>query len=61
MMILTALSDLKVAPHRWPAGDYEGVRERSVAGHRILYRIDDDLRRVRIMRIFGPYQDRSTL
>jgi plasmid stabilization system protein ParE len=61
LMILNALSDLKSAPHRWPVGDHAGVRERPVAGHRIYYRLDEDLRRVRVMRIFGPYQDRSTL
>jgi len=57
--ILAAIQDLKTSPGRWPPGDFPDVRERPVSGHRIFYRIDLEGRRVRIMRIFSPYQDRS--
>lgn len=57
--ILAAIQDLKTSPGRWPLGDFPDVRERPVAGHRIFYRLDLEGRRVRIMRIFSPYQDRA--
>jgi plasmid stabilization system protein ParE len=57
--ILAAIEDLKTSPGRWPPGDFPDVRERPVSGHRIFYRLDLAGRRVRMMRIFGPYQDRS--
>jgi plasmid stabilization system protein ParE len=57
--ILAAIQDLKTSPGRWPSGVFPGIRERPVAGHRIFYRLDPEGRRVRIMRIFSPYQDRA--
>ena len=56
--ILAAIQDLKTSPGRWPLGGFPDVRERPVADHRIFYRLDGEGRRVRIMRIFSPYQDR---
>jgi len=54
-----ALVELRLAPLRWPEGDSGGVRERPVEGHRIVYRIDEAARAVTILRVFGPFQDRS--
>lgn len=59
--ILAAIQDLKTSPHRWPSGEVPEVHERPVEGHRLFYRIDIEDRRVRIMRTFGPYQDRAGL
>jgi plasmid stabilization system protein ParE len=54
-----AILELRFAPDRWPAGQIEGVRERLVEGYVIAYQVDRSRRRVRVMRVFGPYQDRS--
>ena len=54
-----AVLDLGDAPLRWPVGDGAGVRERPVEGHRIFYRVDEAARVVTILRVFGPFQDRS--
>jgi plasmid stabilization system protein ParE len=54
-----ALVELRLAPRRWPVGDGAGVRERPVEGHRIFYRVDEAARVVTILRVFGPFQDRS--
>ncbi len=66
--IRAALRDLGRHPLRWPEGEHPGVRERSVDGYRILYRIvpahvgggaaGGD---VLVARVFGPGQDRSGL
>jgi len=57
--ITRAIVELQFTPFRWPKGDVAGVRERPVEGHRILYRIDDGNRTISIIRVFGPFQDRS--
>jgi plasmid stabilization system protein ParE len=53
-------------PYLWPAGDHPGVRELSVAGgYRVLYRVHPDTGSsatagdVRVLRVFGPRQDRG--
>ena len=58
--IVRALQDLKMHPDRWPIGDHE-FRERSAGGYRIIYRITDRDALVIVLRIFGPYQNRSDL
>ncbi|WEK38629.1 MAG: type II toxin-antitoxin system RelE/ParE family toxin [Candidatus Brevundimonas colombiensis] len=55
-----ALLDLKDAPLRWPVGDY-GMRERPVEGHCIFYQVDEAARRVAVIRVYGPFQDRLDL
>ena len=57
--VISAMLDLRTAPQRWPFGDITGVRERPVEGHRIFYRLYEDAEIVEILRVFGPYQDRS--
>lgn len=57
--LVRAIQDLRTAPTRWPTGDIDGVRERSIEGHRILYRVDETARHVTVLRVFGPFQDRS--
>lgn len=59
--VLQAVDDLRTGSGRWPFGNIVGVRERPVTGHRIYYRIDEERKRIRILRIFGPFQDRSRL
>jgi plasmid stabilization system protein ParE len=59
--IIDALLDLEQHPLRWPLGEHADFRERPVQGHRILYRVHQGSARVEIVRIFGPYQDRSSL
>ena len=54
-----ALVELRFSPHRWPIGDNADVRERPIEGHRIFYRVDDDTRTAVVLRVFGPFQDRS--
>lgn len=56
--IIRALKDLKAHPDRWPTGDHD-FRERTVAGYRITYRIESQDTVVVVLRIFGPYQNRS--
>jgi plasmid stabilization system protein ParE len=59
---------LRQSPCLWPAGDHPGVRELPCAGgYRALYRIIPDTGRdetagdVRVLRVFGPGQDRGTI
>lgn len=59
--ISRALAELQFSPERWPASRHESARERVVEGYLIVYRVDDDRRQVRILRVFGPYQDREEL
>ena len=56
-----ALTELQFRPDRWSVGDHPGVRQRVVQGHVIVYRIDETAMQVRIIRVFGPFQDRSAL
>lgn len=60
-LILEALLDLEIHPLRWPLSDHSGFRERPTQAHRVIYRILDDHDLVEVIRIFSPYQDRSTL
>jgi hypothetical protein len=55
-----ALLDLREAPLRWPLGDYD-VRERPIEGYRFFYVVDEDARRVTVIRLYGPFQDRADL
>ena len=55
-------------PCSHPAGEHPGARELPCdGGYRVLYRVNPDTGRnttagdVRVLRIFGPGQDRSTL
>ncbi|WP_295166211.1 type II toxin-antitoxin system RelE/ParE family toxin [uncultured Brevundimonas sp.] len=57
--ITRAIVELQFTPFRWPEGDVAGVRERPVEGHRILYRIDEVHDSISVLRVFGPFQDRS--
>ena len=59
---------LRRHPCLWPVGDHVGVRELpSAGGYRVLYRVYPDTGGnvtagdVRILRLFGPGQDRATL
>jgi len=58
-----AIRDLRQCADRWPVGDHAEVRERPTdGGYRLLYRIlAERPGTVLILRIFGPYQDRSNL
>jgi len=57
--ILKAIRDLKTSPHGWPTGPLCSHRERPVEGHRIFYRTLESEQRIKIFRVFGPYQNRS--
>ena len=59
--ISRALAELQFSPGRWPVSRHEGAKERVVDGYLIVYRIDGGRGQVRILRVFGPYQDRSDL
>jgi plasmid stabilization system protein ParE len=59
--ILRALLDLRHHPLRWATSEHIGVRKRSVEGHVLLYQISRDGEHVTVLRIFGPYQDRTSL
>lgn len=65
--IRDAIGQLRHAPCRWPEGDHPGVREIPVEGYRILYEVDPDTSdnrtagNVRVLRVFGPGQDRTAL
>ena len=66
--ILSAIEGLRDHPCRWPLGRHPGVRERPcVGGWRALYEVDPDTGRdetagdVRVLRVYGPGQDRSRL
>ncbi|MWV25476.1 type II toxin-antitoxin system RelE/ParE family toxin [Methylobacterium sp. 2A] len=54
-----AVRDLRYHPLRWPEGEFEGIRSRSVAGHRILYAVTDDEGTATVdgLRVFGPGQN----
>ncbi|MEO7026055.1 MAG: type II toxin-antitoxin system RelE/ParE family toxin [Caulobacteraceae bacterium] len=60
----TALRDLAVHPCRWPRGEAPATRERTIEGYRIVYEVfpdtDDDRSagEIRVLRLFGPGQDR---
>ena len=56
-----AISELRLAPERWPFGPIDGVRERLIEGYVVLYRPDRSAGRVDVLRVFGPFQDRSDL
>jgi len=63
--IPTAIEDLRDHPCRSPLGRHPGVRERLCAGGwRALYRVrpdtgrDETARDVRVLRVYGPGQDR---
>jgi plasmid stabilization system protein ParE len=57
--IVRALNELRFTPQRWPSGPAGDTRQRVIEGYTVVYRIDEALMRVRVVRIFGPYQDRS--
>jgi len=65
--IRAAIGDLRQNPCAWPYGLHEGVRERPVAGHRVMYDVVPDTGDsgtagdVRILRVFGPGQSRDSL
>jgi hypothetical protein len=66
--ILAAIEDLRDYPCRFPLGAHPGVRERQCAGgYRALYRVRPDTGSdatagdVRVLRVFGPGQERGTL
>lgn len=59
--ILRAIQGLKDAPGRWPLNEAANVRERTVAAYRLIYRFDEDARLIRVLRVFGPFQDRADL
>lgn len=59
---------LQQQPCLWPVGDHPGVRELPCAGgYRALYEVIPDTGRdetagdVRVLRVYGPGQDRSRL
>ncbi len=63
--IVSAIEDLRDHPCRWPLSRYAGVRERPCAGGwRAFYEVDPDTGRddtsgdVRVLRVYGPGQDR---
>jgi hypothetical protein len=57
--ITRAIVELQFTPFRWPEGQTSGVRERPVEGHRILYQVDDPAHTISLLRVFGPFQDRT--
>jgi len=66
--LLDEIEDLREQPCLFPLGPHPGVRERLCAGgYRVLYRVVPDTGRnetagyVRILRVFGPGQDRRSL
>ena len=66
--ILAAIEGLRDHPCRFPLGPHPGVRERPCAGGgRALYRVrpdtgrDDTAGDVRVLRVYGPGQDRRIL
>ncbi len=57
---------LQQQPRLWPVGDHPGVRELPAAGeYRVFYKIEPDTGRddtagdVRVLRVYGPGQDRD--
>ena len=68
MTIQAAINRLRHHPCQYPAGTHPGVRELPCAGgYRALYRVHPDTGRdetagdVRLLRVFGPGQDRGTI
>jgi plasmid stabilization system protein ParE len=66
--IRAAINRLRGNPCLYPNGQHPGVRELPCeGGYRALYRVDPDTGRnetagdVRVLRVFGPGQDRGTL
>ena len=65
--IAQAIRDLARHPSRYPVGEHEGVRGRSVEGHRVLYAVvpdtgdDRTAGDVLVLRVFGPGQSRDRL
>jgi plasmid stabilization system protein ParE len=59
--IIDAIKQLSSAPHQWGLGKHPHTRERPVERHRIIYETSEAGRCVDILRIFGPFQDRSRL
>jgi len=66
--IWAAIEGLRDHPCLHPAGQHPGVRELPCAGgYRALYRVIPDTSRsetagdVRVLRVFGPGQDRGTI
>jgi plasmid stabilization system protein ParE len=66
--ILVAIERLVEHPCLYPLGDHPGVRELPCAGgYRALYEVTPDTGRsetagdVRVLRVFGPGQDRRVL
>lgn len=57
--ISRALIELQFNPLRWPIGPYRQARERFVDGYTIRYVVDPDRSIVSVLRVFGPYQNRS--
>ncbi len=62
---MSAIEDLRDHPCRWQLSRHSGVRERPCAGGwRTFYEVDPDTGRddtagdVRVLRIYGPGQDR---
>ena len=65
--IWMAIEGLRDQPCLWPFGPHQGVRELpSDGGYRALYEVIPDTGRnetagdVRVLRVFGPGQDRGT-
>lgn len=59
--ISRALAELQFRPDRWPANAAPGMRQRLIEGHVVIYKIDTESLVVTVMRIFGPFQDRTGL
>ncbi|WP_264664594.1 type II toxin-antitoxin system RelE/ParE family toxin [Azospirillum fermentarium] len=66
--LINSIRQLEHTPERWPAGDHPGVREIPVEGCRVMYEVHSGMitaqgvaGTVRILRVFGPGQDRSAL
>ena len=56
-----AFVELEFAPLRWRQGPHPDTRQRLVDGYTIIYRVDEGRRLVSVLRVFGPFQDRSHL
>jgi len=65
--LVAAQGNLVRHPCRYPIGEHEGVRERPVEGHRILYVVAPDTGTDRtagdvlVLRVFGPGQSREQI
>lgn len=57
--ISRAIAELQFRPDRWPQSSKPGLRQRVVEGHTIIYKMDEQALEVTVMRVFGPFQDRS--